>query len=83
MTADDGTANQLPKLVIRKNGGDDLRKYCGVTYASELEPKMGVSRAQISRVLSGKHDAGNQFIASVIVLCGLEFTFTKVFEVKK
>lgn len=73
----------MPKLVIRKNGANHLREYCGVTYASELEPKMGVSRAQISRVLSGRHDAGNQFIASVITLCGLDFTFAKVFEVKK
>lgn len=78
-----GTANQLPKLVIRENGRANLREYCGVEHDSDLEPRMGVSRAQISRVLNGKHDAGNQFIASVIVLCGLDFTFAKIFEVEK
>jgi hypothetical protein len=83
MTAHDGMANQLPKLVIRKNGPDDLRAHCGVQHDKELGAQIGIHRAQVSRVLSHDHDAGNKFIAGVIARCGVEFTFTKVFEIEK
>jgi hypothetical protein len=78
-----GMANQLPKLVIRPNGPQNLRKHCGIKYDHELTQHIGLERSQISRVLSGKHDAGNKFIAGVIDRCGLEFAFTKVFEIQK
>jgi transcriptional regulator with XRE-family HTH domain len=54
-----------------------------VQHDTDLESRLGISRAQISRVLNGKHDAGNQFIAGIIVRCGLEFAFSEVFEVQK
>jgi transcriptional regulator with XRE-family HTH domain len=76
-----GTANQLPKLVIRPNGPQNLRKRFGVTFDRELAEQLGLSRAQVSRVLSGKNDAGNQFIAGIIYHCGHDFALTQFFEV--
>lgn len=78
-----GTANQLPKLVIRHNGPDNLRAYCGVTLDGDLGDQIGVHRTQIFRVLSGQHDPGNRFIAGVIDRCGLQFAFSEVFEVRQ
>lgn len=82
MTADDGTANQLPKLVIRKNGADNLRKFFGVEHDAAIGSEIGVHRTQVFRVLAAEHDPGNKFIAGVIARCGRDFTFDKVFEVK-
>lgn len=81
LSTDQGRRILLPKLVIRPKGPENLRKQCGVTLDRDLGDQIGIHRAQVSRVLSGKHDAGNRFIAGVIDRCGLEFTFTKVFAV--
>lgn len=78
-----GTANQLPKLIIRPNGPQNLQTHFGTTLNQEIADQIGVSRPQVSRVLNGKLRAGNQFIAGIINRCGLEFTFTEVFEVEK
>lgn len=83
MAADDGTANQLPKLVIRKNGADNLRKFFSVEHDAAIGKQIGVHRTQVFRVLTAEHDPGNKFIAGVIDRCGLEFAFTKFFEIKK
>jgi hypothetical protein len=81
MTAHDGTANQLPKLVIRLNGPDNLRTYCGVDNDEAIGNQIGIHRTQVFRVLSGHHSPGNRFIAGVIDRCGLDFAFDKVFRV--
>lgn len=74
-------ANQLPTLVIRPDGPQNIRKHCGVGRDLDLAEHIGLHRAQISRVLSGKHAPGNRFIAGVIDRCGLKFAFEKVFEI--
>ena len=74
--------SHLPKLVIRPDGPQNLREICGVTLNKDLGEQIGITRAQVSRVLSRKHDAGNRFIAGVTKRCGLEFTFTNVFEIE-
>lgn len=74
-------ANQLPKLVIRPDGPENLRNYCRVALVGEVGEQIGIERSQVSRVFSGKYDAGNRFIAGVIDRCGIKFAFDKVFEI--
>lgn len=71
----------MPKLVIRPDGPENLRRECGVSLVTEVGEQIGIDRSQVSRVFSGRYDAGNRFIAGVIDRCGLKFAFDKVFEI--
>lgn len=71
------------RIIIRPSGRDEIRGHCGVTRDLDLAEHLGLHRAQVGKVLSGKHLPGNRFIAGVIDRCGLEFAFTKVFEIQK
>jgi len=74
-------ADEVPNIIIRPDGPDKIRKHCGVTKDMELASHVGLHRAQVSKVLSGKHAPGNRFIAGVIDRCGLKFAFDQVFEI--
>lgn len=69
------------QIIIRDSGRDKIREHCGVTKDQELADHLGLHRAQIGKVLSGKHLPGNRFIAGVIDRCGLEFAFKNIFAV--
>lgn len=70
----------MPNIIVRPDGGRKIRQHCGVTLNKDLAEHLGIHRAQIGRVLSGKHAPGNRFIAGVIDRCGLEFAFDQILE---
>lgn len=74
-------ADKVPSIILRPNGPAKIRKHCGVTRDLDLAEHVDLSRAQVSRVMSGKHAPGNKFIAGVIERCGLKFAFDHVFEI--
>jgi hypothetical protein len=76
-----GMADKLPHIIIRPHGPQEIRKRFGVEYTKDLDQHLDLHRAQIGRVLSGKHAPGNKFIAGVIDQCGLKWAFDHVFEI--
>lgn len=68
-------------IVIRPDGSEKIRKHCGAPRQEDLAAHLGIHRAQVGRVLSGKHLPGNRFIAGVIDRCGLKFAFDHVFQI--
>lgn len=75
-------ATLVPKIIVRSGAATKLRQKCGVTSNGELSSHIGVTDAQISRVLSvGAYAPGNKFIAGVIAATGLGFAFREIFAV--
>jgi hypothetical protein len=74
-------ADKLPNIIIRPGASQKIRDHCGVKHDMDLAEHIGLHRAQIGRVLSGKHAPGNRFIAGVIERCGLKFAFEQVFDI--
>jgi hypothetical protein len=69
------------RIIIRPDGREKVRDHCGFTRELDIAEHLGIHRAQVGKVFSGKHLPGNRFIAGVVDRFGLEFAFTKVFVV--
>jgi hypothetical protein len=69
------------RIIIRPGGREKVHTHCGVTRELDLAEHLGIHRAQVGKVFSGKHLPGNRFIAGVVDRCGLKFAFENVFAV--
>jgi len=69
------------RIIIRPDGREQIRSHCGVIRQEDLAQHLGIHRAQVGKVFSGKHLPGNRFIAGVIDRCGLKFAFDHVFAI--
>ena len=67
---------------MRKDAAKAIHDKLTTTDDKSVAAILGVSAALVSRVLRGKNQPGNRFIAAVISECGLDFAFNHVFYIQ-
>jgi len=61
----------MPKLVIRRDQLTHRKQLAGIDTDDELARLAGIHATQLSRVLSGKSEPGNKFIAGLLHVFGV------------
>ena len=70
----------LATLALKAEGLAMLRDAAGIKTDSDLADRIGLDRAQVSRVLTGKSGPGPKFIAGLLDTFGIKW-FTHLFAV--
>jgi transcriptional regulator with XRE-family HTH domain len=70
----------VAKIVVRRDKITDLKTRAGFTTDDQLARAVGVHPTQFSRVLSGRSEPGNKFIAGMLEVFGVA-AFPEVFAV--
>lgn len=70
----------VAKIVIRRDQIATFKRLAGLTTDDQLARAVGVHPTQFSRVLSGRSEPGNKFIAGMLDVFGVD-AFSQIFEV--
>ena len=70
----------MAKLVIRRDALDEHKDIAGLRTDDQLARAAGIHPTQLSRVMSGRSEPGNKFIAGMLEVFGVD-AFPMLFAV--
>lgn len=71
----------MATVQLNLNGLNRKRKQAGILDDKDLAQRMGINPATVHRVLNGKAEPGNRFIAGMALVFGRD-SFPKIFNIE-